>query len=591
MINALNCNMPFDRFTIEQIGGDLLPNPSQDQLIATGFHRCTVSTNEAGSLPEELLFNAARDRVETTSWVWLGLTANCAVCHDHKMDPITQKDFYSMIVFFRNTTQGHFDGDFKDAAPVIRVPDSKDAARWDAIPKELEACNRAIEAKSAALVKMGQGWAEFVTVEGIRERLAAVGQVLSALNHVEGARDSTHKDKLRAIYIATDPEVIALKNRIVELEAEKARITAGMHVAYIQQEKPASKPMAAILFRGQYDQPREIVEPSGFSALHPFGNRAKNRLGLAQWIMDPANPLTSRVTVNRFWQEIFGVGIVRTSEDLGIMGDAPSHPALLDWLAVEFRDTGWDMKRLLRLIVTSSTYQQSDVVSVDAFERDPKNRLLSRAPRFRMDGEMVRDYALQVSGLLRAKVGGPSVKPYQPYGVWEVVKFGGASNTEKYQRDTGEALYRRSLYTFWKRSAPPASLNIFNAPSRETSCARRERTNTPLQALVTLNDVQYIEAARHLAGVALRESDASIHSVINGIASRVLLRRLSEPEHAILEESYRKFSAYYAAHPEDAKALISTGESAPDTTFVPMTLAAWTMVCNQLLNMDEVLNK
>src|SRR5262245_46504708 len=264
--------------------------------------------------------------------------------------------------------------------------------------------------------------------------------------------------------------------------------------------------MAYILNRGEYDKRKDKVTPEVPKSLPAMpSDFPKNRLGLAQWLLRQEHPLTARVTVNRFWQELYGTGLVRTAGDFGVMGELPTHPELLDWMAVEFRESGWDVKRFFKLLVMSSTYRQAAVVTPEKKEKDPQNRLMSRGPRFRMDAEMVRDYALAASGLLVNKIGGPSVKPYQPEGVWEAVAMIG-SNTRDYRKDTGDNLYRRSMYTFWKRAAPPASLDIFNAPNRETCAVRRERTNTPLQALVTLNDVQFIEAARKLAERTLAET-------------------------------------------------------------------------------------
>jgi hypothetical protein len=314
----------------------------------------------------------------------------------------------------------------------------------------------------------------------------------------------------------------------------------------------------------------------------------KNRLGLARWLTSPENPLTARVTVNRLWQELFGMGIVKTAEDFGIMGDAPSHPELLDWLAVEFRES-WDVKRMVRLLVCSATYRQSAVATKDKLEKDPANRLLSRGPRFRMDAEVIRDYALAASGTLSPKIGGPSVKPYQPDGVWDAVGMR-ESNTKTYKRDTGDALYRRSLYWFWKRMAPPASLEILNAPSREVSCLRRERTNTPLQALVTLNDPQMIEAARALAEKAMKNgSDEAAR--LRFIVLRVLSRPPTEKEAGILLRIRASLLAHYKEKTQDAQALLGVGESKADATLDAAELAAWTLVSNQMLNLDEALNK
>jgi hypothetical protein len=304
----------------------------------------------------------------------------------------------------------------------------------------------------------------------------------------------------------------------------------------------------------------------------------------------PTNPLTARVTVNRFWQEIFGTGIVKTTEDFGSQGDPPTHPELLDWLAIDFRDSGWDVKKLFRLMVTSAAYRQSALATEDKLQHDPDNRLLSRGPRYRMDAEMVRDYALAASGLLNPTIGGPSVKPYQPDRIWETVAME-QSNTRFYKRDTGDKLYRRSMYTFWKRSAPPPSMDIFNAPSRENCTVRRERTNTPLQALVTMNDPQFVEAARVLAQKALLSSTASVDAEVDYMAERLLARSFDPKEKQIVTSSYRDYLAYYDSQPADAGKLLATGEAPVDPRISKPKLAAMTMVANELLNLDEVLNK
>jgi hypothetical protein len=316
----------------------------------------------------------------------------------------------------------------------------------------------------------------------------------------------------------------------------------------------------------------------------------RNRLGLAQWLVDPSNPLTARVTVNRFWQQVFGTGLVKTSEDFGSQGQPPSHPELLDWLAVEFRESGWDVKKTLRLLATSATYRQSAAATPEKIEHDRDNRLLSRGPRYRMDAEMLRDYALAVSGLLVPKIGGPSVKPYQPPKVWETVAMD-VSNTRFYKADTGEGLYRRSLYTFWKRSAPPPSMDIFDAPSREECVVRRERTDTPLQALATMDDPQFVEAARVLAQNALLASRGSAGREINYMASRLLARNFDDKERAVVLRSYRDYLAYYKATPADATKLVSVGESKSAAALPAPQLAAMTMIANELMNLDEVLVK
>jgi hypothetical protein len=345
-----------------------------------------------------------------------------------------------------------------------------------------------------------------------------------------------------------------------------------------------------VLNRGEYDQRKDQVSPETPAMLPAFpGDLPRNRLGLAKWLMRPDQPLTARVTVNRFWSEIFGIGLVKTAGDFGVSGELPSHPELLDWLAIEFRDSGWDVKKLFKLIVTSSAYRQSAITTPEKLEKDHDNRLFSRGPRFRMDAEMVRDYALATSGLLSDRIGGPSVKPYQPPGVWEAVAMIG-SNTRDYQQDKGDALYRRSMYTFWKRAAPPASMDIFNAPTREVCIMVRERTNTPLQALVTLNDPQFFEAARHLAEQAVK-SQTSADARMSFMAEKLLARPLAAEESAIVRGSLEKFQQHYTADTQDATKLITVGETKPESSIPPAELAAWTMVANELMNLDEVLNK
>ncbi len=812
VINAFNANEPFSQFTLEQLAGDLLEKPSKEQLVATGFHRCNTTTNEGGSINDEVLANYARDRVETTSWVWLGLTANCAVCHDHKFDPITQKDFYSMSAFFRNTTQGAMDGNIRDTAPVMVMPKNEDEKRWTEIPKDVDAQNAKIantkkvqraeydkwiatatpvdwdtlvdtrgipalhlplneefpddcagirgvagahpvEAKMNAQIlwedggKLGYkapllgenatlelpgdigdferdhafsygGWVKlpkdykgssavmarmddtagfggwdlyaqdnefaahlvntwpgnaikvattgkqlkpgtwqhvFATYDGTSkgegfkifvdgkeaklkiennnltksvrtkvplavarrhstsrlpggsalqdlriydrrlspievQRLAVEPKMLALLKKTPKDRSAKEQNELYDEYSTGNTEIVAFTEKIAALEGEKKAIRDRSPVSYIMEEKPNSVPTANILARGDYSKPKDKVEPMVFSALHPLPpNAPKNRLGLAQWLISPENPLTSRVIVNRFWQELFGTGIVKTSEDFGIMGDPPTHERLLDWLAVEFRDGGLDMKKTIKQIVMSATYRQSALATKEKIEKDPANRLMSRGPRFRMDAEMVRDNAIAASGLLSTKIGGPSVRPYQPDGVWDVVGMP-ESNTRHYKSDSGESLYRRSMYTFWKRSAPPASMEIFNATSRETSCIRRERTDTPLQALVTLNDPQYVEAARVLAQNALKTS-ADDPARLNFIARRVLARPFSEKEMSIVKKILDELLNTYNENPDDARALLEVGETKPDPKANAPILAAWTMVCNQILNLDEALNK
>lgn len=804
VIAAFNRNTPFDQFTIEQLAGDLLPNRTLDQQIESGFNRCNITTNEGGTIAEEYYVLYARDRTDTFGQVWLGMTVGCAVCHDHKFDPITAKDFYSLAAFFNNTTQNAMDGNIKDTPPIITVPLPADRPRWDALTGEMTAAKQQIEArrqearpafdewlvkatpdslasaipttgmklhaplsegtgKSTTVLVDGQSravplndsaqWTDGVGAKALQlqgaacdladvgdferdqpftcsawikllpndsqgaivarmdkptgyqgwdfwvqgrrvgmhlinrwpdDALKVVGQTQLKPNewtHVAITYDGSSKasgvkiyqngqlqktnvenDKLKSstrtnvpfrigqrsagepisgagiqdlrlhqralsqaevesmakvtrfaaiLAKAADQRMDAEKNEVYSwwlgtsdpafqersakfaaLEAEQNAIKSRGTIAHVMQEK-TDEAMAYILSRGEYDKRRDPVKAMTPTALPPFPAGAPgNRLGLAKWLLEPNHPLTSRVTVNRFWQELFGTGIVRTAGDFGIAGDLPSNQELLDWMAVEFRESGWDVKKFFKLLVTSATYRQSAAVTAEKLDKDPQNRLLSRGPRFRMDAEMIRDYALSASGLLVPKIGGPSVKPYQPEGVWEAVAMIG-SNTRDYRRDTGENLYRRSMYTFIKRSAPPASMDIFNAPARETCTVRRERTNTPLQALVTLNDVQFVEAARHLAQAVLQspETNGDDAARLNLLAKRLLARPFRAEELPIVQNSLNGLREYYQSHVEDARKLISEGESKADPALDPALLAAWTMLANEILNLDEVLNK
>ncbi len=815
VINAFNKNQPFDQFTIEQIAGDLLPNPTLDQRIATGFSRCNITTNEGGVIPEEYVVLYARDRTETTSEVWMGLTTGCAVCHDHKYDPITQRDFYSMSAFFNNTTQNAMDGNIPNTPPTIPVPLAQDRPRFDAIGKELTLVRDKLTSRKSAAKPEFEKWLKGATTatvfatnprEGLRlhapltdgtgtaahfttdgqvraasfgdaygwangqrgekaftvrakgvsnppsisdagnfdtkqaftasawvklSRRNSGGAILARMDprnkhrgwdlwvegnkigmhvinafpetalkvvsntpvptnkwvHVCATYDGSARPEGITIYVNGQPQgtttsfnslketirtevpftigqrfgadrligasiedarvysrklahaevdqlvrygaaadVIAKANRtpaeveaafgwwlvtfdtptrdlelqIAKLQAEEAAIKSRGTIAHVMNERQGSEPGAFILYRGDYDKRRDPVKANTPLSMPPMAkDLPRNRLGLAKWLVSKDHPLTSRVTVNRFWQELFGVGIVRTSGDFGIAGELPSHPELLDWLAVEFRDPTaglccadpkpWDVKQFFRLLVSSATYRQAAQTTPEKLEQDRDNRLLSRGPRFRMDAEMVRDYALAASGLLVDKIGGPSVRPYQPVGVWEAVAMIG-SNTRDYRQDHGDKLYRRSMYTFWKRAAPPAAMEVLNAPNRETCTVRRDRTNTPLAALLTLNDVQFVEAARVLAEHTLK-SGGTDAARLDFLARRLLARPFRDPELPIVQGTLATLRENYKARPEDAKKLIAFGESKADPKLDTTELAAWTMLANQLLNLDEVLNK
>jgi len=880
LIRAFNSNKPFDQFAMEQIAGDLLPAKNLDPLIASGYVRLGVSSNEGGTIPEELRVNMARERAEAFGAAFMGLTVGCAVCHDHKYDPTTQKDFYALTAFFNNMNEKPFNDDRPVWAPVVRIPrpenesaynrvlekrgelagqlsamrlrEREQVERWlksrqnlaqpvatDGLELRLRldegggevlknsapnarvasfpigklkpqwgettwlwpdfrmdsntramlgqtgdyewnqafssggwfmlrsAPNYTLENASGALMsKMdttqhNRGWdlsikKGIISVELVNEapkeqpmaRVAVkkyaptkegfeyptptdltakdlapnkpapkktpakkpdakaapkkpapkvepdttpnVAVVVSTVDslpldgrwrHVFFSYDGSGKASGVRIYlngapVATkvvsdslggstikthapmqlgwrypdtnpaketryqdirlysralsgeeakrlpfedyvaevtsrpesawnadqrhavsefylnhvDQGARAIQSQIEELDAQLQKLSEGGTLTQVSWEKP-SIAYANVLTRGIYSARTERVEantPHFLPALP--GGETHNRLALAKWTVSAENPLTARVTVNRMWNEVFGAGLVETTEDFGIMGQRPSHPELLDWLAVEFRESGWNMKHMYKLMLMSATYRQSSKSTPEQLARDPKNLLLAHGPRFRMDAEMLRDVALESGGLLVNKIGGPSVKPYQPANVWEQVGIGG-SDTLVYEQQKGEALYRRSMYTYWKRMAMMPDMDAFDAPMRDVVCTRRQRTDTPLQALVTMNDVQWVEAARGLAERVIeqggRESDRRIK-----LMSDILLSHDPPPQMAaVLRSSLAQMEKHYAADPKAAEELIAVGEKKSDASIPAPELAAWTMVASEMLNLDETVTK
>jgi hypothetical protein len=781
VVSAFNSNQPFDQFTIWQLAGDLLPNPTREQQVASGFNRCNVSTSEGGAIDEEFQVRYAVDRVETTSAAWMGLTMGCAVCHDHKLDPITQKEFYQFFSIFNNISEKAMDGNALLPPPTMQLPtpeQAKEVAGYDDQLKEFDkklqeviasldyidpaTVTKASKPEPKELVWVDDDFPPNAKVEGDNQTnkwvTRAEGQVFSgerAIHHSgkglqqlyfkEGAEPLTvqagdkffayvyldPKDPPKAIMLQYylknwdhranwgDADVIPFGNKgtpekldmgalpetgkWVRLEVETAalglkpgskvkglafaqfdgtaywdkagllspndpaqnpsvslatwtRIERGLgdkaeapesirdllkkeaskldeadqkklrdyfltsayedpqsrldpiraemkplkqkrdeldkKITATMVSKELEKPRPSwILVRGQYDKHGEEVGPGVPSILPPLPpSEQTNRLTFAKWLVEPQHPLTARVNINRIWQQFFGVGIVKTAEDFGTKGEWPSHPELLDWLATEFMQSGWDVKHMVKLMVTSSTYRQDSRVTPHLLEVDPENRLLARGPRFRLDAEELRDEALYIGGLLNLEMGGRGVRPYQPPGIWEAVGYT-TSTTAKYTQDHGDALYRRSLYLFWKRTAPPPTMTTFDAPSREKCRARRERTNTPLQALITLNDPQYFEAARHLGYRMLREGGAEDALRLRYGFRLATGRSPCDSECTVLEESLAAQRAHYQADLEAAKKTISVGESPVPDDVPPPDLAAYTMVANLILNLDEVLTR
>jgi mono/diheme cytochrome c family protein len=790
VVDAFRRNQPFDQFTVEQVAGDLLPGATLEQRVASGFNRCLSTTSEGGAIAEEYEAIYAKDRVETLSTVWLGLTTGCASCHDHKFDPVSQRDFYSLAAFFRNNTMPAMDGNRFDTPPTLFVPSPTDRSSWqdlqariggirsrmEARSKEADAdfdawlaagpalasppINRTVirydaliggggetdsaagdgpygppvrldgrdrvvgdavpwlrgESSSAGMFvfadgkangpliscraegENGVGWEVFLeegkiglhiadgtgrvkvrnvglalptgqwshvlvafdtasvrsrTVEvfvggkmavnstvsaflptdirpqvplRLGSRAAAAGaapvflsgagvwaqdfrvytrgfqaddlkpfsaelEAMAALKLPPEKRTAAQKRALRAHFLsAADLPSLALARELDPFLAREDALRSRGGLTLVMEEKKDSEPFAHVLNRGEYNQPGEKVPAAVPGVLPPLpADAPRNRLGLARWLVAPENPLTARVTVNRLWQQFFGAGLVESTGDFGVTGTRPSHPELLDWLALRFRDSGWDQRAMARLMVTSATYRQSAAAAPALLEKDPANRLLARGPRHRLDAEQLRDQALAASGLLVRRLGGRPVRPYQPEGIWEDVAMK-ESTTRFYQPDHGENLYRRSLYTLWKRTAPPPAMDILNAPSREVSCVRRDRTNTPLQALVTLNDPIFVESSRQLAAQALAGA-RSTEARIDFITLRLLGRRFSADERAVARRTLDAALAVYGRDTAAAAKLLAVGESPVPGGLPAPEVAAWTLVASKILNLDESLTK
>jgi SAM-dependent methyltransferase len=550
-IAAFNANLPFDQFTTVQLAGDLLPAPTTQQRIATGFHRNHMLNGEGGRIAEESRIDYVVDRVDTTATVWLGLTLGCARCHDHKFDPFTARDYYSLFAYFNSVAESGAVDRGGNANPVLDLPTPEQAQRR----LEIQAAIRDLEAK--------------------------------------------RKTAPLAVRGSIDKEIKSTRGRLNTLNR-------SIFSVMVMQDLP--QPRAThVLVRGAWDQKGVKVTPGVPKSLPGLPKDAPpNRLGLARWLMAPANPLTARVIVNRYWQMLFGAGLVRTPEDFGVQGEPPTHPELLDWLAVQFRESGWDVKKLLRLIVTSATYRQSSrmrnrergmrneeekhsSIPHSAFPiphlKDPDNRLLARGPRHRLPSPVIRDQALAVSGLLVERQGGPPVRPYQPPGIWEEMTFGFI----RYQQDRGPSLHRRSLYTFWRRTIGPT--NLFDTSARQVCVVRPFRTNTPVHALVTLNDVTYVEAARALAERLLREGGATSESRIARGFKLATARAPSQRETAVLVAAQKRLLAHYRADRQAALELLSAGESPRDPKLDVAELASYAGVCSVILNLDEVISR
>lgn len=709
VVRAFNSDLPFDKFTTWQLAGDLLPNPTTEQLIATGYIRMNPTTSEGGAIEEEFQAKNTFDRVETTSTVFLGMTTGCARCHDHKFDPISQREYYQLFAYFNSTVDKPLDGNELTPAPVIRAATPEqdkqlvamraklraaeakvsqatadnwvktayvplpvardweisqaypsttfdlafstefgpepggtvDASTWKPIAvKTGVAANNVVGKENAAVFVRGKIKSEAArdfelrvgsddavkvwfngvllhdnkVLRGLTEGSDKVkvqlkpgdndvllkvvnasgpdGFTLSfgdALSErieavTKGSAKPGYKQEVVKLYLEagpTTPEALAYRKTLVNLTSFEQMLPYTL----VAEELPKPRP-ANILRRGEYDQ-KEGVVVRKLPAFLGISDKAmpKDRLAFARWLVSPGNPLVSRVFVNRVWQQHFGVGIVKTAEDYGNQGEWPSHPELLDYLSTEFIRQGWSLKKLHRMIVTSAAFRQQAVISAEKKRRDPENRLVSRGPRYRLDAEVIRDQALYVAGILKEQHGGKGVKPYQPSGLWEAIAFPD-SNTARYVQDKGDSLYRRSIYIFWKRTSPPPAMLTFDAPLRESCVVRRSRTNTPLQALVVMNDPAYFEAAREFAERLIATKPKNAERL--NLAFRLALGREPTPiESKLLLNSLSRYQGQLTK--ESARKLLTVGEMPSRSQSNPIEAAAWTLVTSTIFNTDEFL--
>lgn len=585
VVKAFNRNMPWNDFTIWQLAGDLLPNATDEQKLATAFLRNHPINGEGGRIPEENRVDYVFDMTETTGTVWLGLTLNCCRCHDHKFDPLTNRDYYSLTAFFNQTP---LTGQSRDGQlpPVLRVPPADEAQRLAELEKSLTEKRQSLETERKAAEARRPAWEQkLLTDAGTTKPDGQPGPDASSAEILRIApeqRTDKQRKTLTTAWEATEPALATLSKEVGELEKrQKGMGKDGPKVMIMQDRSDVRKTF--MLYHGLYNKPGEEVPTAlpGFLATLP-AEAPRNRLGLAQWIVSKENPLTARVTVNRFWQMLFGTGLVKSSEDFGVQAEFPVHPALLDWLAAEFRESGWNVKQLLRTILTSRTWKQSSRVTPALLERDPFNKLLARGPRFRMPSSMIRDQALAASGLLKPMDGGGPVNPYQPDGIWEETTFG----NKKYSRSKGDDLYRRSLYTFWRRIVGPSM--FFDTGSRLVCSVKPLRTNTPLHALATTNDITFVEAARALALATADKKEAGAR--VNAMFERVLGHPATAEQSAVLVSGMERHRQRFAASPDRAVKFLGEGTVVPAEPERTPELAAWTMTALTILNMDETLN-
>jgi hypothetical protein len=590
VIQAINNNEPFDQFTVDQIAGDLVPKPTQDQILATAFHRNTLTNDEGGTVREEFRVAAVVDRVNTTMQVWMGITMGCAQCHDHKYDPLSQEEYYRLYAILNQTE----DADRGDNSPLLTITSPEEQKAKAKLEAEVAPLEQQLNRSTPELEAAQQRWEATLKTDKLPPNIKAIVAI------ERGKRNPAQQAELAKYYRSIAPELKTTRDQIAALRKQLAGVS-GVTTPIMRELPDGAKRKTHILIRGNYLNEGKEVTPGVPAILHPLpAGQPINRLALARWLVDANNPLTARVAANRYWEQVFGIGLVETPEDFGIRGKLPTHPELLDWLATEFvapspsppgggegRVRGWDVKKLLRLIVTSATYRQSSRVTAELLERDPDNRRFARGPRFRSSAEVVRDQALFASGLLSPKMYGPPVRPPCPK-LGLTAAFGAGTDWEP---STGDDRHRRALYTQWRRVTPYPSMSSFDAPSRNVCTVARPRTNTPLQALVTLNDPVFVEAAQALARRMAAEGGATPETRIRYGFRRCLTRPPSEKELGRLLDLYRKSRAKYAGNPKEAQQLATEPLGPLPAGADAVDLAAWTVVANVLLNLDEMFAK
>jgi len=592
VIAAFNQNKRFDQFTIEQLAGDLLPEATIEQRIASGYNRLLQTTEEGGAQPKEYAAKYAADRVRNTSVIWLASTMGCCECHSHKFDPFTHQDFYRFAAFFADVAEkavGRQD--------QTKLPTAEQAEQLQRLDAELGAAKAEFNAKTPELTAAREKWEAEMLADPAKGLPAEVAVALKA---AKDKRTPKQEEAIEAHFRKQLPELAAVRDKIAALEKQRVAVDAEVTSTLVSMSV-APRTMR-VLPRGNWlDDSGEIMQPGvpAFLNSSPHAPREESvsrsetttvrptRLDLARWIVASENPLTARVFVNRLWKLAMGRGIVRSLEDFGSQGTPPTHPELLDWLATDFQASGWDVKRAFKQILMSRTYQQSSAPGREALAKDATNELFSRQNRFRLDAELVRDNALAVSGLLVAKVGGPSVKPYQPAGYWQYLNF----PKREWENDKGESQYRRGLYTYWQRTFLHPSLAAFDAPSREECTVDRPKSNTPQQALVLLNDPTYVEAARALAGRVLTASGPAAVERIEFAVRQTLTRAPRAEETRLLTALVEKHRQEFAADATAAQKLLAVGDLKSPAALDPAELAAWTSVCRVLLNLHETITR